>query len=261
MTRLTLGPNGSLAHEASTLLFPKKKVIFASSMDELFFRLSDKEITEGIIPIEIGEVFIEDAISHLMKYDFSITRKIIFPLCYSLAGKGKNLTHLYGHPAAFEECRTKLHDLCPGIKRMHVPTMGHAALRLKAERDGAGAIVTPFAAKCYDLPILTQEIADQEELYAMFFAIGKKAPMKKPSNGSAFLIFSEPMATVGKQLADQARELKVPLIKLKNLLLQEGHTPLYFMEVEGHIEERGIRTLFESLSSRYLIKHLGSYPL
>lgn len=261
MALLTLGPNGSLSHEASTVLSPRGKVVFASTIDELFFRLAEKEITEGVLPIEVGNEFIEDSISHLMKYDFSITQKVTIPLHYHLAGEGKNLTHLFGHPATFEGCRVKLHDLCPGVKRIHTPTLGHAAVQLKAQMDGAGAIVTPFAAKFYDLPILAERIEDENELYATFFAIGKKVPKKKTSSGSAFLIFSEPMATIGKQIADQARELKVPLLKLKNLLLQEWHTSLYFMEVEGYIEERAVRTFFESFSEKYLIKHLGSYPL
>ena len=64
-----------------------------------------------------------------------------------------------------------------------------------------------------------------------------------------------------KEIAGETHSRKIPLLKLKNLLLQEGHTPLYFMEVEGHIEDRLVRSLFESLSEKYLIKHLGSYPL
>lgn len=261
MALLTLGPNGSLAHEAATLLSPRKKVLFSSSIDELFFRLAEKEITEGIIPIEVGAEFIEDSISHLMKYDFSITRKVTFPLHYHLVGDGESLTHLYGHQAAFEGCRTALHTLFPAAKRMIAPTVGHAALQYQAHREGAGAIVTPFAAKFYDLPILAERIEDEEELHATFFAIGKHSPKKKSPSSSAFLIFSEPMASIGKHIAEQARELKISLLKLKNLLLQEGHTPLYFMEVEGHIEDRPMRTFFESLSNKYLIKHLGSYPL
>ena len=183
MTILTLGPNGSLSHEALLILSPHKKVSFATSINELFFRLADKEIVEGVIPIEIGEIFIEDTVSHLMKYDFVVTRKVTFP------------------------------------------------------------------------------IQGSDELFATFFAIGKKGFKKKKESGSAFLIFSEPMATLGKQIANQARKLKIPLLKLKNLLLQEGETPVYFMEVEGHIEEHPVRTFFEFLSDKYLIKHLGSYPL
>lgn len=261
MAILTLGPEGSLSHEATIKIHSQKKVLFANSIDELFFRLAEKEISEGIIPIEMGDQFVEESIAHLMKYDFSITQKTILRMRYHLAAGEETINHLFGSDLGFEECRAKIHEVCAGAKRITAPSMVHAAIQYKAQAKESGAIVSPFAARYYKLPVLIEDIEDDKENFATFFSIGKTPPKKSERNGTAFLIFSDPMITVAKHIADQAHERKIPLIKLKNLLLQEGHTPLYFMEVEGHIEERLIRSLFDSLSDKYLIKNLGSYPL
>ncbi|QVL56933.1 MAG: hypothetical protein KFB93_05980 [Simkaniaceae bacterium] len=261
MAILTLGPQGSFSHEAAVKLHSHKKVLFASNIDELFFRLAEKEISEGIIPLEIGDEFVEESIAHLMKYDFSITRKAILRMRYHLISEEETITHLFGDDLGFEGCRAKIHEFCSDAKKITASSMVHAAIQYKAQPKEAGAIISPFAARHYKLPIYAEDIEDDNENFATFFSIGKFPPKKKEKRGTAFLIFSDPMVTVAKQIADQAHERKIPLIKLKNLLLQEGHTPLYFMEVEGHIEDRLVRSFFESLSEKYLIKHLGSYPL
>lgn len=261
MAILTLGPQGSFSHEATVKLHSQKKVMFASTIDELFFRLAEKEISEAVIPLEIGEDFVEESIAHLMKYDFSINRKTTLRMRYHLVAESSTISHLFGDPSGFERCRLKVHEICGGARKILSTSMIHAATQYNDQPNDSGAIISPFAARHYKLPVLIEDIEDEEENYATFFAIGKSPPKKKEKNGTAFLIFSDPMATVAKQITDLAHERKVPLIKLKNLLLQEGHTPLYFMEIEGHIEDRVVRSIFESLSNKYLIKHLGSYPL
>ncbi len=103
---------------------------------------------------------------------------------------------------------------------------------------------------------------DGEENFTTFFVIGKAPSLKgKGKYGTCFLLFSEELATITKQIANQCHNTKVPLIKLKNLVLQEGHTPLYFIEVEEHLQEKEVLRFFKSLSENFLIKHLGSYPL
>lgn len=259
MAILTLGPEGSFSHEATLKMHPHKKLVYASSIDELFFRLAEKEMSEGVIPIEIADQFNEDSIAHLMKYDFSITRKTVLRIRYHLAAEKGQIDTLLGSALEFEGCRVKIHELCGNAKKIVTPTMVHAAIQYQAHPQKTGAIISPFAAKHYKLPVFCENIEDDHENYAIFFTIGKTPPKKKEKNATAFLIFSDPSMTTTKEIADQAHSRKIPLIKLKNLLLQEGHTPLYFMEVEGHMEDRLVRSLFDVLSEKYLIKHLGSY--
>ena len=53
MRVLTLGPEGTFSHQAAKKLFPEKKLVFASSVDEVFFRLSDPSFLKVLSPWKI----------------------------------------------------------------------------------------------------------------------------------------------------------------------------------------------------------------
>ncbi|MCB1085329.1 MAG: hypothetical protein KDK60_04435 [Chlamydiia bacterium] len=259
---ITLGPKETFSHQAAQKLYPKKKMLFARSIDEVFFRLAEPEISEAVVPLENTlSFFVEETITNLMKYDFALLGKTILKIAYHLVGEGESITRLYAHPHAFKQCRQSVKAFCPSAKVIQTENNALSVVQWSANPKGAGAIVPQFACALYDLPILTEDFQDEEENYTTFYALGKSPPKKSKKNGSAFLIFSEPIATITNQISQFASEKKVPLLKLKNLVLQEGETPLYFIEVEGHIEDPPLRALFETLSDKFLIKHLGSYPL
>ncbi|MCB1107839.1 MAG: hypothetical protein KDK76_07070 [Chlamydiia bacterium] len=260
---ITLGPKGTFSHEAAKRLFPKKKLTFASSIDELFFRLSDSQFSEGVIPMENSlSDFVGETIGNLMKYDFPLTQKIPLHVSYLLAGFDKEIDTLFAHPHAFKQCRRSLHLHYPGAKLIETKSNAYSAIQWLAHPKKSGALVPSFAPNYYDLPILAEKMEDDEDNYTTFYAIGKSpVSKKKEKQGSAFLLFSEPMVTTTKQISTLCHEKKIPLLKLKDFLLQEGETPLYFVEIEGHIEDKMVHSLFKELSEKFLIKYLGSYEL
>ena len=91
------------------------------------------------------------------------------------------------------------------------------------------------------------------------YSIEKKEKKIKGNVASAFLIFSDPMKAIENQIHTLAKEQKVELLQLKSLKLKEGETPLYFLEVQGHIHNPYLSALFVELNQKFLIKHLGSY--
>lgn len=260
---ITLGPEGTFSHQAAMKLYPKKKLAFASSVDEIFMRLADPQFSEGIIPMEnMVSNFVEETIFNLMKYDFSLIRKIVLPVSFNLVGTEGEIKYLYAQPHALVQCRASVREKCPQVKIIKTLSNALSAIQYKANPKNSAALVSTFSQQYYDLPILAENMEDSEENFTTFFAVGKApCPKGKRSHGTAFLLFSEEMATITKQIVAQCHDMKVPLIKLKTLVLQEGYTPLYFIEVEGHLQERAVLRLFKSLSKKFLIKHLGSYLL
>jgi prephenate dehydratase len=254
MAILTLGPEGTFSHQAAVKLHPKRKLLFASSIHELFHKLPDRAITQALVPLEIADSISAETILNFMRYDFAIQEKSLLPMKFILVGAEK-FTHLFSDPLALHLCRTQLQS--KEFKWIETPNVGASGRRLKEHGDAA-ALISPFANSFYDLPEL--ETIDSAA-FSTFFSVGKEPSKKGKHSGSAFLLFSEPMATTEKQVAEQCHRLKAKLLKMKDLVLQEGNTPLYFIEIEGHIEERSVSTLFEWLSDKFLIKHLGSYPL
>lgn len=258
---ITLGPEGTFSHQAALKLFPKKRIAFASTIDETFFRLADVQYSEGVVPIEnVLSGFVEETITNLMKYDFSLTHKVILPVSFNLAGEEGEIEHLFAHPHALKQCRSMVREKCPHAKIIETASNALSAVQYLVHPKASATLISVFAQQHYDLPVIAEKMEGDIENYTTFYAIGKEPCEKKSKKyGSAFLLFSEESVTLSKQISTLCHEKKIPLIKIKNLVLQEGHTPLYFIEIEGHLDEKEVALFFETLNEKYLIKHLGSY--
>lgn len=264
MKLVTLGPKGTFSHQAALRMHKKAEIVFADNIDAVFFRLGEKDIKEALTPIQnTRSGFVEETVINLMKYDFSIQGKIDQKVTHYLAGKGntEDVKTLYAHPHAYKQCKDTLDTLGVHAKVIETLSNGHSALQLKLDEKGqAAAIVSPLAAEIYKLPILQEHIEDDPENTTTFLLIGKQLHKSTGKDCSAFLLFSDPLKAVENQIRLLVKEKKCEVLKLENLLLQEGHTPLYFMEFSGHILDVKVQEILETLNQKFLLKHLGSYP-
>ncbi|CCB89068.1 prephenate dehydratase [Simkania negevensis] len=263
MKLVTLGPKGTFSHQASKKAHKNAEIVFADSIDAVFFRLGEKEIQEAVVPIQNNRSgFVEETVVNLMKYDFSIRGCLTEKITHFLAGKGKpeEAKSLLAHPHAFAQCKETLDALGVHCKVVETLSNGHSAMQLKLDQKGETiAIVSPLAAEIYKLPVLKEHIEDDPENATTFLIIGKEVKKATGNDCSAFLIFSDPLKAVENQIRALAKEKKCEVLKLENLLLQEGHTPLYFMEMTGHIFEEKVQEVIANLKQKFLLKHLGSY--
>jgi len=264
MKLVTLGPKGTFSHQAALKAFKKAEIVFADNIDAVFFRLGEKDIKEALTPIQnTRSGFVEETVINLMKYDFSVQGKVEERIIHHLAGKGKleKAKTLYAHPHAYRQCKESLDALGVHCKLVETLSNGHSAMQLKLDQKAESiAIVSPLATEIYQLPILEEHIEDDPDNTTMFLLIGKELHKSTGKDCSCFLIFSEPLRAVENQIRTLVKEKKGELLKLENLLLQEGQTPLYFMEMTGHIYDENVQEIVETLNQKFLLKHLGSYP-
>jgi chorismate mutase/prephenate dehydratase len=264
MKCVTVGPKGSFCHQAVLTFAKRLEVVFATSIGEVFFRLAEKNLAYGLIPLHSTlSGFYQDGIINLMKYDFPICERIDFQATYHLVGKGEieEAQALFCDANTFTLCqdRLKAHEIDSLF--LEVPTDIHAAMQIQFDREGkALALVSPLTAKLYHLPILEQHLEGDKSLILTFFLIGKTPTNPTGKDRSSFLIFSEPLKAVENQIRSLVETHKIEVLQLENLLLQEGQTPLYFMEISGHLLDPKVKELFALLNEKFLVKPLGSYP-
>ena len=108
----------------------------------------------------------------------------------------------------------------------------------------------------YDF-VVTRSLEHDEKL---FFLLGKFPKKPTGDDSSSFLIFSDHLRVTKNKIELLIREAKIPIIRFEDLILQEGNTPLYLLEVKGHIEDGKLSLLIKDMHTKYLLKHLGSYP-
>lgn len=265
MKLVTLGPKGTFAHQAALSAFKKAQIVFTDTIDSMFFRLGEKDIKEALTPIVNSfSGFAQETVINLMKYDFFIQGKTQEKVTHHLVGRGKieDAEKLYAHPLAYKQCKDRLDALGVHCQVLETASNGHSALQVKCDnKEGSFAIVSPFAAKIYHLPILKQHIEDNPNHTITFLIIGKGLKKSTGKDCSAFLLFSDPMKAVENQIRTLIKGYKCEVLQLENLVLKEGKTPLYFIEFTGHLLDENVQGILNVLNQKFLLKHIGSYPV
>lgn len=265
MNVVTVGPEGTFAHEAAKKLFPKGHIFFAPSVSEVFFLLAGKMIDKAVVPlINAHAGFIEETVTNLLKFDFSLHEQLRQKVSYSLSGWAplEEAEILFSHIQAYKLCENNIRKMCPKARLIKTVSSANSALQLKAKKDLKQlALLSPFAIDCYELPLVKEGIEDEKEQSITFYALGKNLSSPSGHDQTVFLIFSDKLLATENQIRALVQEHSAKLLNLKHFVLEEGKTPFYFIEVNGHIEDESQKELFKKLSQTFLIKHLGSFAI
>ena len=265
MNIVTIGPEGTFAHEATKKSFPKGHIFFGTSISEVFFLLSGKIIDKACAPLISSQTgFFEETITNLLKYDFFFQKKIIQKVSYSLCGwaSPENAEVLFAHPNVFAECEKNIKNLCPKVRLIKTVSSANSALQLKAKKDLKQlALLSSFAIDYYDLPLVKESVEDDSQHTITFYILGKNPSSPSKHAQTTMLIFSEKILATENQIRTLAKEHSAKLLTLKHFVLKEGKTPFYFIEVDGHMDDELIEELFKKISKTFLAKHLGSFAI
>ena len=265
MNIVTVGPEGTLAHEATKKAFPEGHIFFGPSISEVFFLLSGKIIQRACVPLISTQTgFFEETVSNLLKFDFSFRKKIKQKVSYSLCGWAplEKAEILFAHPNVYAECENNIHKICPKARLIKTASSANTALQLKAKKDlNQLALLSSFAIDYYDLPLLKEGVEDKSDQSITFYVLAKTPSSPSKHAQTAFLIFSDKMLSTENQIRSLIKEHSAKILTLKHFILKEGKTPFYFLEVGGHIEDESIAELFKKLSKTFLAKHFGSFAI
>ena len=89
--------------------------------------------------------FVEETIFNLMKYDFSLVRKIIFPVSFNLVGVDEEIEYLYAQPHALMQCRASVRKKCPQVKILETLSNALSAIQYQANPKNSAALVSTFS--------------------------------------------------------------------------------------------------------------------
>jgi chorismate mutase/prephenate dehydratase len=143
----------------------------------------------------------------------------------SKTGKMEDIEKVYSHPHAIAQCRNWLDRNLPNIPIIDVASTALAA-KSASDDHSVAAIASEYAASCYDLKIVKDEVGI---LYRML----------------------EPFAKNNVNLTKiESRPLK-----------KKAWEYMFFLDLEGHISDKNVKKALEELDKKSLfLKVLGSYP-
>ncbi len=262
-----LGPMGSFTHQVAMSRFGKvSEYISATNIESIFKLVENKSVKYGVIPIENNSNgIVGESLDFLSKYDVKIIAEASLAIHHSLASNEKllaNIKKIYSKDVAFGQCREFLKNYSLQNAELIPLDSTAKAAKVAANEKNSAAICSKVAADSLGLPIMFENIQDSNENITRFFII---SDFKLGASGNdktsfcAYINNSDKPGTLANLLNDFSKA-NINLVKLESRPLRKdkGFSFWFYMELEGHIDDKNIQEIFAQKGER--LKWLGSYP-
>jgi chorismate mutase/prephenate dehydratase len=262
-----LGPEATFTHIAGMRHFGYSVTYVPEpSIREIFSEVEKGVCNYGVVPVENS---VEGSVRHTLDLFFESDLKICAeryqPVSYDLVAESGTLAAIatvFAHPQALSQCRGWLQKYLPAAVLTECGSSASAIGKVRGHK-GAAAIAGCEAAAMFGLEVVASKIEDFARSATRFLVIGKEnvRPADRNKTSLMFALAHVPGA-LSKVLAPIA-EVGINLVKIESRPTKhESWSHLFFVDVEGHMEDELIRSTIEKIKPFCLyIKSLGSYPL
>ncbi|MDI3534404.1 MAG: prephenate dehydratase [Thermosediminibacterales bacterium] len=266
-----LGPSGTFCEEALEKYLNGKEHQFWSvgfnSISQIFEAVNNKQIDEGIVPIENsieGSVNLTiDLLIH--EYDLKIKNEILLYISQNLMTHygvlKKDIKTIYSHPQAFFQCRKYIYQNYPDIVFKETSSTAEAVKLSINCKDGA-VIGSKRLAEIYGLKIIAKDIQENKQNLTRFVVISHE-DSEKTGHDKTSLIFSvkNSPGSLYKILGEFAsRNLNLTKIESRPSKKCYGEY-MFVLEVEGHRKDKNVIEVLKCVREKTsFFKLLGSYP-
>lgn len=262
-----LGEMGTFSHKACSQYFGTKvSVAPMPSFRAIFEAIKDKEVDFGVVPLENSLTgSIREIYDLMLEYDLKIVGEITLRIMHHLIGhqgaKIEELTRVFSHPQAFEQCRQFLEPHSEW-ELVSVTDTAKAVKEIKESGNRTyGAIANKVAAEIYGMEVIEEGIETDPRNYTRFVIIGtdhlEKGPYRKSS-----LIYStghEPgsLYEVLKIFAENG----INLVKLESRPIHgKPWEYMFYVDLEADVGSESFKQILDALGERTeYLKILGSY--
>ena len=255
-----LGPEASFTHQAAESKFGALSAYFPiSTIKGVFREVSNGKAKFGVIPIEnSSNGIVSDTISCLNDYNLKIIAEVVVDIHHVFASredKIKNIKKIYSKDIAFGQCQNFLTDFSfDDVEQIPVESTAKAA-KLAVSEPNSAAICSAVAAKIYNLPVLFENIEDNQNNRTRFFIVSDfdNAPSGNDKTSLLVKLSNTPGALV--EFLNDFEKRHINLTKIKSHIV--GGISIFFIEFNGHQNDPEIKAIIDKHKEN--IKVLGSY--
>lgn len=263
------GEPGANSHIAARGAYPELEPLPCASFEDAFAAVSEGQARYAMIPVENSLFGRVADVHHLIpESGLFIVGERFVPIRHQLLGlKGATLaglTHVRSHPQALGQCRKLLREL--GVTAVKTADTAGAAREIAELGDArVGALASTLAGEIYGLEVLKPDIADAAHNTTRFLVFAREPRNAALGSGPCMTSFVFRVRNVPAALYKAMGGFAtngVNMTKLESYI--EGGAfaaAMFFAEVEGHPEKRGLRLALEELDFfSSSLKLLGTYP-
>jgi prephenate dehydratase len=263
-----LGPEGSFAHEAVSLL-ENMEAVACPSIADVLSAVSDGSLEWGLLPLENAiEGTVSATIDGLVfDHDLLIEREIVIPIrLHLLARPGVELdqvTKVLSYVHALAQCRTFLHSIDATVEQ--TTSTSQAASEVAASNEPWAAVASAKAGELFGLVPLVSDVEDHPGNETRFVAVGRESIAPATGHDRTTIVCFQDENRPGTLYAMLGRfaARDINLTKLESRPTKRGLGEYCFvMEFEGHVVDDVVADCLADLQAHLArIKFLGSYPV
>ncbi|SDC66630.1 prephenate dehydratase [Natrinema hispanicum] len=180
MAAVTLGPEGTYSHRATSAIADNGEIDFRQSVTAIVDAVAAGEYDRGVIPIENSiEGSVTESLDAIADYDVAVVREIVTPIRHALLAQGPEFDTIASHSQALAQCRSYLEREYPDATLEAVASTAQGVEFAREDPSVAG-IGHPANADGDGLEVLAEDIQDQDSNATRFFAL---APADERSTG------------------------------------------------------------------------------
>jgi chorismate mutase/prephenate dehydratase len=259
------GPAGSFTNLAAIKQFGRStELIPAGYISKVFQSVEQHHADFGVVPIENStEGIVGATLDGFIDSPLNIVGEITLPISHHLMGRGalKSLRKIYSFPQGTAQCRNWLEQNLPNVPVIEAESTARAAERAGEDAESA-AIASEYAAEVYGLKILKRNIEDNPSNMTRFWVIGRKSPSRSGHDKTSILFSVKDEVGILYRMLEPFYRNHINLTKIESRpLKKKAWEYIFFLDVDGHSEERKVAEAIRALEKRCLfLKILGSYP-
>ena len=264
-----LGPAGTFSETAAKKHFGSGPTLTAcGAIDDVFRAVESGNADYAVVPVENStEGAVGRTLDLMLSSPLKVCGEVNLRIQQNLLSKAddmRQVKRLYSHAQSLAQCHEWLNRNLAALPRVPVASNAEAA-RMAAEDPESCAIAGEAAAQLYGLHILAASIEDDPNNTTRFLVLAGHDAGPSGCDKTSFVCSAQ-------NKPGAVHDLLVPLSAHKVSMSRFESRPargfggsrweyVFFIDVEGHLEEPEVAAALEELRSRAgFLKELGSYP-
>ena len=230
-----------------------------NSINGVFKEVSSKRAKFGVIPIENSSSgVVNDTLMALNKYDLKIVSNSSMKIHNTFSTNCKNLNDIvkiYSKDVVFAQCREFLNEhKLDNVELVPVESTAKA-VQIALQEENSAAISSSIAAKMYGLPIIFDNIEDDDNNHTEFIIVSDFDNLPSGDDDTSILAtLSGESGSLVKFLQSFNKE-NINLTKIESHVIKKEL--IFYIQFNGHKDDKNVQNVFNN--NKEQIKFLGSY--
>ena len=259
------GERGAYSEAAAKSFFSEEiNPIPCVTFSEVLEKTTKDKTEYSILPVENSlEGSVGESYDLLYSTSLNAIGEIYHRIEHCLIGIGKldEIDTVYSHPQALGQCRNFIEE--HHIKTIPTyDTAGSVKIVKGINKKNCACIASIEASSIYEIPIISKNIANNQDNYTRFLILSKKK-LSIAGNDKTSIIFSikhEPGSLY--RIIENFYKRDINLTKIESRPTRKNAWEYnFYVDFEGNKNDAGISEILEKIKQETLfMKILGSYP-